>query len=158
MGLAIVRSIVEAHGGTIIGENAPDRGARMIVRRPAAAARSKKRRRHERIADAQANEVCLWLTIPSVLTSMQYLLASEGFKVRPFNKAEDFLEHVGTHPVPVVVTDIWMDRSDWPGSAGTTLCDFAAHSRHCHHCARRSGRTRHGHGHWAGRIFHETFR
>jgi len=36
MGLAIVRSIIEAHGGTIVGENAPDRGATMIVRLPAA--------------------------------------------------------------------------------------------------------------------------
>ena len=36
MGLAIVRSIVEAHGGTISAENAPDRGARMVVRLPAA--------------------------------------------------------------------------------------------------------------------------
>jgi PAS domain S-box-containing protein len=35
MGLAIVRSIIEAHGGTIVGENAPDRGATMIVRLPA---------------------------------------------------------------------------------------------------------------------------
>jgi PAS domain S-box-containing protein len=35
MGLAIVRSIIEAHGGTIVGENAPDRGASMIVRLPA---------------------------------------------------------------------------------------------------------------------------
>jgi C4-dicarboxylate-specific signal transduction histidine kinase len=36
MGLAIVRSIIEAHGGTITGENASDRGARMVVRLPAA--------------------------------------------------------------------------------------------------------------------------
>jgi PAS domain S-box-containing protein len=36
MGLPIVRSIVEAHGGAIIAENAPDRGARMVVRLPAA--------------------------------------------------------------------------------------------------------------------------
>src|SRR5437773_5402294 len=36
MGLAIVRSIVEAHGGTITAENAPNRGARMVVRLPAA--------------------------------------------------------------------------------------------------------------------------
>jgi signal transduction histidine kinase len=36
MGLAIVRSIVEAHGGTITAENAPDRGARIVVRLPAA--------------------------------------------------------------------------------------------------------------------------
>lgn len=36
LGLAIVRSIVEAHGGTITAENAPDRGARMTIRLPAA--------------------------------------------------------------------------------------------------------------------------
>ena len=36
MGLTIVRSIIEAHGGTITAENAPDRGARMVVRLPAA--------------------------------------------------------------------------------------------------------------------------
>ena len=42
-------------------------------------------------ADAQANEVCIVDDDPSVLKSMNYLLASEGFKVRPFNKAEDCL-------------------------------------------------------------------
>src|SRR6267378_8151466 len=36
MGLPIVRSIVEAHGGTITAENAPDRGACIVVRLPAA--------------------------------------------------------------------------------------------------------------------------
>jgi two-component system response regulator FixJ len=41
---------------------------------------------------------------------MHYLLASEGFKVRPFNKAEDFLTHASKNRVPVVVTDIWMDQ------------------------------------------------
>src|SRR5882672_2940086 len=35
MGLPIVRSIIESHGGTIVAENAPDRGARMLVRLPA---------------------------------------------------------------------------------------------------------------------------
>jgi signal transduction histidine kinase len=36
MGLAIVRSIIEAHGGTITAQNAPDRGARFSIRLPAA--------------------------------------------------------------------------------------------------------------------------
>jgi signal transduction histidine kinase len=36
MGLTIVRSIIEAHGGTITAENAPDRGACIVVRLPAA--------------------------------------------------------------------------------------------------------------------------
>src|SRR5678816_3919358 len=60
-------------------------------------------------SDTEANEVCVVDDDPSVLKSIHYLLASEGFKVRPFNKAEDFLAHAGTHHVPIVVTDIWMD-------------------------------------------------
>jgi C4-dicarboxylate-specific signal transduction histidine kinase len=44
MGLAIVRSIVEAHGGTITAENPPDRGARMVVRLPAASGEVQKSR------------------------------------------------------------------------------------------------------------------
>src|SRR6516165_3802145 len=60
-------------------------------------------------SDAETNEVCIVDDDPSVLKSMHYLLASEGFKVRPFNKANDFLAHAGAHHVPVVVTDIWMD-------------------------------------------------
>jgi FixJ family two-component response regulator len=60
-------------------------------------------------AQPESSEVCLVDDDPSVLKSMHYLLASEGFKVRTFNKAEDFLAHASTHHVPVVVTDIWMD-------------------------------------------------
>jgi two-component system, LuxR family, response regulator FixJ len=61
-------------------------------------------------AEPEANEVCLVDDDPSVLRSMRNLLASEGFKVGAFNKPEDFLAHVSTHHVPVVVIDIWMDR------------------------------------------------
>ena len=60
--------------------------------------------------DVEEKEVCLVDDDPSVLKSMHYLLASEGIKVRTFSKAEDFLAHAGTHHVPVVVTDIWMDQ------------------------------------------------
>ena len=55
-------------------------------------------------------EVCLVDDDASVLRSMQYLLAAEGFKVRAFDKAEAFLAHAGTNHVPLVVTDIWMDE------------------------------------------------
>ena len=60
--------------------------------------------------DVEEKEVCLVDDDPSVLKSMHYLLASEGIKVRTFNKAADFLAHASTHDVPVVVTDIWMDQ------------------------------------------------
>lgn len=59
--------------------------------------------------NAKANEVCIVDDDASVLKSMQYLLASEGLKVRPFSKAEDFLAHASKNHVPVLVTDIWMD-------------------------------------------------
>jgi two-component system, LuxR family, response regulator FixJ len=55
-------------------------------------------------------EVCLVDDDVSVLRSMQYLLAAEGFKVRAFDKAEAFLAHASTNHVPLVVTDIWMDE------------------------------------------------
>jgi two-component system, LuxR family, response regulator FixJ len=58
----------------------------------------------------ESAEVCLVDDDPSVLRSMQYLLASDGIKVRAFNKPEDFLAHAATHSVPVVVTDIWMEN------------------------------------------------
>ena len=61
-------------------------------------------------SQAEANEVCVVDDDPSVLKSIHFLLASEGFKVRPFSKAEDFLAYAGGHRVPVVVTDIWMDQ------------------------------------------------
>jgi two-component system, LuxR family, response regulator FixJ len=61
-------------------------------------------------ADVGEQEVCLVDDDPSVLKSIHYLLASEGFKVRTFNKAEDFLTHASAQHVPVVVTDIWMDQ------------------------------------------------
>ena len=58
---------------------------------------------------AESNEVCLVDDDRSVLRSMEYLLASDGLKVRAFNKPEEFLAHAATHPVSVVVTDIWME-------------------------------------------------
>jgi two-component system response regulator FixJ len=56
----------------------------------------------------ESPEVCLVDDDPSVLRSMQYLLESEGLKVRAFNKPEKFLAHAATNSVGLVVTDIWM--------------------------------------------------
>ncbi len=56
------------------------------------------------------DEVCLVDDDASVLRSMQYLLASDGVRVRAFNKPEEFLAHAAIHRVPVVVTDIWMEK------------------------------------------------
>ena len=58
---------------------------------------------------SEAPEVCIIDDDPSVLKSLHYLLASEGYQVRPFNKAEEFLTYAKTNQVPLVVTDVWMD-------------------------------------------------
>ena len=69
-----------------------------------------------RFIDPSPLEVCLLDDDASVLRSMQYLLASDGIPVRAFHKAEEFLEYAAIHPVPVVVTDIWM-----PGITGLEI-------------------------------------
>ena len=66
--------------------------------------------------DSSPREVCILDDDASVLRSMQYLLASDGIKVRAFNKPEEFLAHAAGHPVHVVVTDIWM-----PGVTGLEI-------------------------------------
>jgi two-component system response regulator FixJ len=52
--------------------------------------------------------VCLVDDDPLVLRSTGLLLASDGFDVRRFDNGEDFIAYVGSHPVPLVVLDIWM--------------------------------------------------
>jgi FixJ family two-component response regulator len=52
--------------------------------------------------------VCLVDDDSAVLKSIGRLLASDGFSARSFDKPKDFLAHVQTNPVPVVVLDIWM--------------------------------------------------
>ena len=54
--------------------------------------------------------VCLVDDDPMVLRSTGFLLASDGFAVRPFNKGEDFIAYVASHDVPLVVLDIWMEE------------------------------------------------
>jgi CheY-like chemotaxis protein len=112
MGLTIVRSIVEAYKGTITAENATDRGAARDCAFASRAGAGPTVRLHGMTPsnDIDDEEVCLIDDDPSYLKSMHQLLASEGFIVRSFSKAEDFLAHAITHSVPVVVTDIWMDR------------------------------------------------
>jgi FixJ family two-component response regulator len=59
---------------------------------------------------SDAEIVCLVDDDPSVLKSIQRLLLSDGLAVRSFNKPKEFLSHVQTHSVPVVILDIWMEE------------------------------------------------
>ena len=59
---------------------------------------------------AKTKEVCLLDDDISVLNSMRFLLLAEGFNVRTFSNPEEFLAYATRNPVPVLVTDVWMDR------------------------------------------------
>jgi FixJ family two-component response regulator len=52
--------------------------------------------------------VCLVDDDSAVLRSIGRLLASDGFLARSFNKPKDFLTHVQTNAVPLVVLDLLM--------------------------------------------------
>lgn len=62
------------------------------------------------VEKSDAESVCLVDDDPSVLKSIGRLLASDGFSVRAFGKPKEFLAHVQTHSVPLVVLDILMDE------------------------------------------------
>jgi FixJ family two-component response regulator len=55
-----------------------------------------------------AEIVCLVDDDSAVLKSIGRLLASDGFLARSFNKPKDFLAHVHTNAVPLVVLDLLM--------------------------------------------------
>jgi two-component system, LuxR family, response regulator FixJ len=54
--------------------------------------------------------VCVVDDDEAVLASTERLLTSDGFTVRAFDKPNAFLAHAKTHPVPVVVLDVWMEQ------------------------------------------------
>ena len=54
--------------------------------------------------------ICLVDDDPSVRKALSRLLESAGIGVCAFATGEDFLSYAVSHPVSVVVLDIWMDR------------------------------------------------
>jgi FixJ family two-component response regulator len=62
------------------------------------------------VEKSDAEVVCLVDDDPSVLKSIGRLLASDGLAARAFNKPKEFLTHVQTHSVSLVVLDILMEE------------------------------------------------
>jgi FixJ family two-component response regulator len=54
--------------------------------------------------------ICLVDDDPSVRKALSRLLESAGIGVCAFSTGEDFLNYAASHPVSVVVLDIWMHR------------------------------------------------
>ncbi|HEV2804261.1 MAG TPA: response regulator [Chthoniobacterales bacterium] len=70
--------------------------------------------------------VCLVDDDSAVLKSIGRLLASDGFSARSFDKPKDFLAHVQTNAVPLVVLDLLMGEM----SGLEVQARIAAHSPH----------------------------
>jgi FixJ family two-component response regulator len=62
------------------------------------------------VEKSHAEIVCLVDDDLAVLKSIERLLASDGFSVRAFNKPKEFLTHVRTQAVALVILDIWMEE------------------------------------------------
>jgi len=62
------------------------------------------------IEKPDAKIVCLVDDDPAVRKSIEQWLVSDGFSVRSFDKAKSFLTYFQTHPVALVVLDIWMEE------------------------------------------------
>ena len=104
----------------------------------------------------ESAEICIVDDDASVLRSMQYLLASDGFAVRAFNKPEDFLAHAGAHHVAGGGARHLDGKGHRAGSSGAAVRTFAAHTRDRHYCARRRGCARNGDANRTSRLFSQT--
>jgi FixJ family two-component response regulator len=62
------------------------------------------------VCETDAPLVCLVDDDASVRKSVGRLLESSGYRVAPFGEPEAFLSYLSTHPVPVLILDIWMEK------------------------------------------------
>jgi FixJ family two-component response regulator len=59
----------------------------------------------------QPKSICILDDDASVRHSIEQLLDSDGLMALSFEDAEDFLAHAGSHPVSLVVLDVWMPET-----------------------------------------------
>jgi FixJ family two-component response regulator len=60
--------------------------------------------------DPTEADICVVDDDPSLLDSIQKLLASAGLAARVFDKPEGFLAYIAANRVSLVVLDIWMEK------------------------------------------------
>ena len=59
---------------------------------------------------AEPEPICIVDDNVSVRNSIEQLLDSDGLKAQSFEEADDFLTYAHSHPVPLVVLDVWMPK------------------------------------------------
>lgn len=121
LGLAIVRSLVELHGGTIRAESeGPDRGARFIVDMPLAPAQAHSQTelplsgtlgRPEKTR-LQGMNVLVVDDEPAVWGLLSAILESAGAQVVGTSSGQEALDAIQTTSFDVMIADIAMPRMD----------------------------------------------
>jgi PAS domain S-box-containing protein len=118
LGLAIVRHIVEQHGGSVRAESdGAGRGARFVVELPLesnALSRAREARRGGAGARTGLAGVRLLLVDdePDGRESLAFLLAGRGAEVREADSAVEAMRTLAGDAIDAVVTDIGMPRED----------------------------------------------
>lgn len=60
-------------------------------------------------AQAPESPICVVEDDPTVLRAISWLLAAEGYDILGFSLPHEFLTHVSSNAVPLVVLDVWME-------------------------------------------------
>jgi two-component system NtrC family sensor kinase len=116
LGLALCRGLVESHGGAIVAENTPDRGARFVLELPVG------ERRVARAAAPAAEPPplrgCRILVVddePEIAWLLADILAVDGHRVDVAANGAVALERLAGGACDMVVTDLRMPVLDGPG-------------------------------------------
>ncbi|MET0646229.1 MAG: PAS domain S-box protein [Pyrinomonadaceae bacterium] len=119
LGLALVKSFVEAHGGSVEAESAgPERGSRFVVALPAS--ETDGARRHTDDLDAGAGEPCakgschvlLVEDAPDTLEMLKVAFAARGYTTAACATPEEALRVAESGRFDIIVSDIGLPRID----------------------------------------------
>ncbi|NOY45899.1 MAG: response regulator, partial [Deltaproteobacteria bacterium] len=118
LGLAMVRAIVERHGGEVSVTSSPGSGTRFCITLPRRAGRAEPERRGTPETDAPAVRVLVVDDDPEVGKALVETLRMRGHQVEVAESGEEALGRLREGGVDVVVTDDLM-----PGMSGAALAE-----------------------------------